>query len=90
MRIRNGMAILALPIAGTALGIIGCRQSSHATVHSYEYSDQGRNDPVLREGTVIREQPPSGEYEMTAPGQMAAPGEMVPPGRAVVEPRRNP
>jgi|CXWL01.1.fsa_nt_gi hypothetical protein len=89
MRNRIRFTFAALVIAVNAVSLAGCQKSSHATVHSYEYSDQGKAERPVQEGEVIREQPPS-EYHMAAPGQMAAPGEMVPPGRPVVEPRRNP
>ena len=89
MRNRNNLTVMMLPIGVISISLVGCQKSSGSTVHTYEYSDQGRTERPAREDEVIREQPPS-DYHMTAPGQMAAPGEMVPPGRPVVEPRRNP
>ena len=89
MFFRNRLAMLALPIAGITLTLIGCQKSSRSSVYTYDYSDQGRTQQPAQEGAAPREQPPS-DYQMASPGQMAAPGEMVPPGRPVVEPRHNP
>ncbi len=89
MRNRNSLFVMTLATIAGSLLLIGCQKSSGSTVHTYEYSDQGRTERPVQGNSVNREQP-STEYQMTAPGQMAAPGEMVPPGRPVVEPPRNP
>ena len=87
MTIRYRFGCVAATTVVLAGLLAGCQQSSHTTVHSYEYSEQRGARPV--ESEVVHEPPPS-EYRMTSPGEMASPGEMVPPGRAVAEPRRNP
>jgi len=76
-------------LAGFALAalVLGCHQSSHSSVSTYEFREEGRSEPT--QGEVIQEENPR-DYHMAPPGQMASPGEMVPPGRPVVEPRRNP
>ena len=75
-------------VGGACAALLGCEQSSHSTVSTYEYSEAGRTERPVNTNDV--QEPPRSDYRMTSPGEMAAPGEMVPPGRAVVEPRRNP
>ena len=89
MRKWKSSRCFGLLLSGVSATLVGCEQSSHSTVHSYEYSESGRTERPVYADEIVHEPPPS-EYRMTAPGEMAAPGEMVPPGRAVVEPRRNP
>jgi len=89
MRNRSLSACIGLALGGVAVALAGCQHSSHSTVSTYEYSEEGRTERPDYADEIVREPSPS-EYHMAAPGQMASPGEMVPPGRAVVEPRRNP
>jgi hypothetical protein len=80
--------IAAFALVMGALTLTACHRSSHTSVSTYEYREEGPADRPYQ-GEVIYEPPPS-EYRMVAPGEMRAPGQMVPPGQPVVDPNRRP
>ena len=70
---RNVQKLLACTmLALTALvGVAGCETSSHKSVRTYDYRDEGR--PVQRENEAEEQ---DSEYHMVSPGEM-----VVDPGR---------
>ena len=47
---------------------LGCATSSHKSVHTYDYNDQGR--PVEKPAAQAEAEEAEGEYHMVSPGQM--------------------
>ncbi len=78
--------VKAMGVVVMTLAIIGCETSSHKTVRTYDYNDQGRATRQAEEQPAEREEMRQ-DGEMVAPGEMVSPGEMVPPGEPVVEPK---
>jgi len=77
-----------LGVTAVALVALGCETSSHKSVRTYDYDDQGRATRGVEEQPAEREVGRS-NGEIVAPGEMVSPGEMVPPGEPVVEPKRD-
>jgi hypothetical protein len=47
---------------------LGCATSSHKSVHTYEYKDQGH--PAEKPEAQAETEEAEGEYHMVSPGQM--------------------
>ena len=67
MRNRQRFSMLAAACGALTLGLTACATSSHKSVRTYDYNDEGRPAP---EATQTERQIDEGEYHMVAPGEM--------------------
>ena len=63
------LRLSAIAMAAAVL-TLGCANSSHKSVRTYEY----REEPVPEQQQPVETE---SEYEMVSPGEMVGPGEMV-------------
>ena len=71
MRIWLRSAGCVVAVVACTVGMLGCETSSHKSVRTYEYSDDGRAPAQAPEQEL------DSDYQMQSPGQMVSPGTMV-------------
>lgn len=58
-------------VLGCVVGMMGCQSSSHKSVRTYDYRDDGKAPAQTTEQEL------DSEYQMQSPGEMVSPGTMV-------------
>ncbi len=71
MRIRVRTIGYGAAVVCCAFGAMGCASSSHLSVRTYEYRDDGQVPTQAPQGEL------TSEYQMQSPGEMVSPGSMI-------------